>query len=69
MPLFNAVKKDHPEIVGYPSMEGGVKLAAGWLIERSGGDGDWSKDGKPSVRSRSECHSETAGFNHAAVFG
>jgi UDP-N-acetylmuramate dehydrogenase len=36
---FDLLKKEHPEIVGYPTLEGGVKLAAGWLIERSGWKG------------------------------
>lgn len=36
---FDQLKQDHPEIVGYPSPDGGVKLAAGWMIERAGWKG------------------------------
>jgi UDP-N-acetylmuramate dehydrogenase len=35
---FDALKKDHPNIVGYPT-DKGVKVAAGWLIEQCGWKG------------------------------
>jgi UDP-N-acetylmuramate dehydrogenase len=35
---FDALKKDHPNIVGYPT-DKGVKIAAGWLIEQCGWKG------------------------------
>ena len=36
---FEALKKQFPEIVGYPLPEGAVKMAAGWLIEQCGWKG------------------------------
>jgi UDP-N-acetylmuramate dehydrogenase len=36
---FNALKQRFPDIVGYPTSSGMVKLAAGWLIERAGWKG------------------------------
>jgi UDP-N-acetylmuramate dehydrogenase len=36
---FAALKAEHPEVVGYPLANGGVKLAAGWLIEKAGWKG------------------------------
>lgn len=38
---FEALKKEHPSIVGYPSANaaGDVKLAAGWMIEQCGWKG------------------------------
>lgn len=36
---FEALQSEHPEIVGYPSLSGDVKLAAGWLIEHCGWKG------------------------------
>jgi UDP-N-acetylmuramate dehydrogenase len=36
---FNALKQRFPDIVGYPTSSGIVKLAAGWLIERAGWKG------------------------------
>lgn len=35
---FDALKKDHPNIVGYPT-DKGIKVAAGWLIEQCGWKG------------------------------
>lgn len=36
---FESIKKKYPEVVGYPQGEEGVKLAAGWLIEKAGWKG------------------------------
>ena len=36
---FAAIKADHPGVVGYAQADGGVKLAAGWLIEAAGWKG------------------------------
>ncbi len=36
---FDRLKQEYPEMVGYPSVGGGVKLAAGWMIERAGWKG------------------------------
>jgi UDP-N-acetylmuramate dehydrogenase len=36
---FDALKQLYPDIPGYPLAEGGVKLPAGWLIERAGWKG------------------------------
>lgn len=36
---FVALKQQFPDIVGYPTSSGMVKLAAGWLIERAGWKG------------------------------
>lgn len=36
---FAAIKGAHPGVVGYPQADGGVKLAAGWLIEAAGWKG------------------------------
>ncbi len=36
---FILLKENHPGIVGYPLPGGGVKLAAGWLIEKAGWKG------------------------------
>ncbi|OQP57811.1 UDP-N-acetylenolpyruvoylglucosamine reductase [Niastella vici] len=33
---FEQLKKQYPNIVGYPNTDGTIKLAAGWLIEQSG---------------------------------
>ena len=33
---FNALKAEHPSIVGYPASSGNIKVAAGWLIEQAG---------------------------------
>lgn len=35
---FNALKMEHPSVVGYPQGQG-IKLAAGWLIEQCGWKG------------------------------
>jgi UDP-N-acetylmuramate dehydrogenase len=35
---FEAIRATHPDVVAYP-VEGGYKLAAGWLIERAGWKG------------------------------
>jgi UDP-N-acetylmuramate dehydrogenase len=37
--FFEALKKDHPSIVGYKVGDDEVKLAAGWLIEQCGWKG------------------------------
>lgn len=36
---YAALKQREPELVGYPQSDGGVKLAAGWLIDRCGWKG------------------------------
>jgi len=36
---FLSLKNEFPDIVGHPSIEGRVKLAAGWLIEKCGWKG------------------------------
>lgn len=36
---FDTLKKAHADIVGYPTSHGGMKVAAGWLIEKSGWKG------------------------------
>jgi UDP-N-acetylmuramate dehydrogenase len=36
---FESLKAEYPEVVGYPLSSGGVKLAAGWLIEKAGWKG------------------------------
>ena len=36
---FDALKHREPEVVSYPQADGRVKLAAGWLIDRSGWKG------------------------------
>lgn len=33
---FNQIKDSYPEIVGYPSGDSHMKVAAGWLIEKAG---------------------------------
>ncbi len=38
-PVFDALRSDFPDIIGYPQPEGKVKLAAGWLIEKAGWKG------------------------------
>jgi UDP-N-acetylmuramate dehydrogenase len=35
-PKWSQLAAEHPEIVGYPQADGRVKLAAAWLIDRSG---------------------------------
>jgi UDP-N-acetylmuramate dehydrogenase len=42
---FEILKKDYPEISGYPASDGMVKVAAGWLIEHSGPAADISWKG------------------------
>lgn len=37
--LYQAIKRNHPGVVGYPQASGQVKLAAGWLIETAGWKG------------------------------
>lgn len=37
--LFDKIKQNYPNVVGYPSANGQVKLAAGWLIEQAGWKG------------------------------
>ena len=41
------LKKIHPNIVGYPMPSGDIKVAAGWLIEKSGFKGQ--RDGDAGV--------------------
>jgi UDP-N-acetylmuramate dehydrogenase len=36
---FAVLKQQFPDIIGYPTSSGMVKLAAGWLIERAGWKG------------------------------
>jgi UDP-N-acetylmuramate dehydrogenase len=36
---FEPIKQNHPEVVNYPTGDGQVKLAAGWLIEQCGWKG------------------------------
>lgn len=38
-PFFESIKKEYPDIVAFPAADGGVKLAAGWMIERCGWKG------------------------------
>ena len=42
--LAAELKRDHPEIIGYPQADGRVKLAAGWLIEAAGWKGFREED-------------------------
>ncbi len=42
---FDELKKEFPEVVGYPLAEEKVKLAAGWLIENCGPDANTSWKG------------------------
>lgn len=37
--LFDELKKNYPEIVGYKTENGKIKVAAGWLIEKCGWKG------------------------------
>lgn len=37
--LYEKLKAEHPDLVGYPVDEGQTKLAAGWLIEKAGWKG------------------------------
>ena len=37
--VFDQLKDAYPGIVGYPTIPGKVKLAAGWLIEQCGWKG------------------------------
>lgn len=37
--VFSALKTTYPNVVGYPTSSGRVKLAAGWLIEQCGWKG------------------------------
>ncbi len=37
--VFDQLKAIHPDVVGYPTSTGKVKLAAGWLIEQCGWKG------------------------------
>ena len=50
--LFEKLKTDHPNIVGYDLENGNVKLAAGWLIEQCGWKGYRKGD--------AGCHSKQA---------
>lgn len=45
--LYNSLKEQYPDIVGYPSGNQKVKLAAGWLIEKAGWKG--FRDGDAGV--------------------
>ncbi len=36
---FVKIKEEHPNVISFPSADGYVKLAAGWLIEQSGWKG------------------------------
>jgi len=37
--VFDSLKSDFPSMVGYPSLHGKIKIAAGWLIEQCGWKG------------------------------
>lgn len=37
--LFHDLKARYPDIIGYPTIPGSIKLAAGWLIEKAGWKG------------------------------
>lgn len=37
--LFEAIKKEYPDVANYPLENGLIKLAAGWLIDKSGWKG------------------------------
>ncbi|MBL0128218.1 MAG: UDP-N-acetylmuramate dehydrogenase [Flavobacteriales bacterium] len=37
--VADRIRADHPELVSFPSTDGTVKLAAGWLIEKAGWKG------------------------------
>ncbi|MBO9204491.1 MULTISPECIES: UDP-N-acetylmuramate dehydrogenase [Niastella] len=37
--VYEELKTQYPHIVGYPNIDGTIKLAAGWLIEQSGWKG------------------------------
>ncbi len=37
--VLTRIQRNHPEVVYYPAPDGGVKLAAGWLIDRAGWKG------------------------------
>lgn len=41
---FNILKVKHPDIVGYATDEGKIKVAAGWLIEKCGWKGKTTGD-------------------------
>ncbi len=41
--VFNAIQKEYPDAPNYPAPDEKVKLAAGWLIEKSGWKG-WRQD-------------------------
>lgn len=41
---YEALKEQYPGLPGYPQQEGGVKVPAGWLIEKSGFKGFRSGD-------------------------
>jgi UDP-N-acetylmuramate dehydrogenase len=47
---FAALKKSFPRIVGYPSIDGNVKLAAAWMIELCGWKG--YRDGNAGVHNK-----------------
>jgi UDP-N-acetylmuramate dehydrogenase len=37
--LFEKIKRNYPDFVGYPNKDGSIKIAAGWLIEKAGWKG------------------------------
>ncbi len=39
MAEYERIRRDHPDVVGYPAGSDGMKLAAGWLIETAGWKG------------------------------
>lgn len=60
---FDELKTHYPDIVAYPSIEGSVKLAAGWMIEQAGWKGYRKGD--------AGCHEKQALVlvNHGAAKG
>jgi len=57
------LRRDYPELVGYPQADGRVKLAAGWLLERSGWKG--YREGDAAVH----CRQALVLVNHGQATG